>query len=640
MVDIEDLGNEMVDSCAPLHDIGNREKMESVTMEFIDLFTTNKITNAEELQSFITQSRHKNKLTITAVQLLHSYRLLLRDGIIKRLPDLEKLLKTKVLRGASGVMVITILTSPYPKSGEKITTFSCPYDCHYCPKEPDQPRSYISKEPAVLRANQNGFDPVKQFRSRGITYLTLGHVVDKVELLILGGTWSSYPEDYKEEFIRDTYYAANTFYNKLRPFSWSLAPGKGTEPALAQKDFDTNPRSRLSLEEEIHLNESSLCRIIGLTIETRPDKITPEELVKLRRYGVTRVQLGIQHVDNEILKKINRKCTTEDAIRAIRLLKDACFKVDIHIMPDLPFSTPELDAEMFGILLTSSDLQVDQWKIYPCATTPFTKIKEWYDAGAYKPYAEISYEKEITYADNTQKTITTNALFELILEVKRNVHPWIRINRIIRDIPSEFIHGGYDSINMRQMLQSEMKKRGYSCKCIRCREVKNKKVDLSQAEFLVRTYESSEGTEYYLSYEIPHNNILLGFLRLRLSDNAGIKVFPELEKTALIRELHVYGHVMPVDKNSSESTQHQGFGRKLLLKAEEIAMEHGYSRIAVISGVGVRNYYRKCGYLDEGYYLVKTLERNEVIRFDDLVVILVSFFLCLIAMVVYGITHV
>jgi len=618
MVDIEDIGNELVDSCVPRNEIANMEKLKTVTFEFVKLFESGEITTNEQLQQFIQQKRREAKLAISPVNLLHAYRLLLRDQEITRNKDLEKLLKTKVLRGASGVMVITILTSPYPKSGQKITTFSCPYDCHYCPKEPDQPRSYISKEPAVLRANQNGFDAVKQFRSRGLTYLTLGHVVDKVELLILGGTWSSYPEDYKEEFIRDTYYAANTFYHK---------------------NFDTTPRERLSLEEEIRLNESSLCRIIGLTIETRPDKITPEELITLRRYGVTRVQLGIQHVDNQILKKINRKCTNEDAIRAIRLLKDACFKLDIHIMPDLPFSSPELDEKMFKYILDSPDFQVDHWKVYPCAVTPWTKIKEWYDQGLYKPYAEKSYYKEITYPNGETRVIKTNDLFELILEVKRHVHPWIRINRIIRDIPGEFIHGGYshEEVNMRQYLQNEMKKRGYVCKCIRCREIKNKKVDFSHAQLMVKQYDSSGGIDYYISYEIPHptNDILLGFLRLRISKNAGLNgVFPELENTALIRELHVYGHVMPVDKTSAEATQHQGFGRKLLQKAEDIARENGYFRLAVISGVGVRNYYRKFGYTDEGYYLTKTLKDEIVntkdVENSDLVAILFMFLLTVV----------
>jgi ELP3 family radical SAM enzyme/protein acetyltransferase len=250
-------------------------------------------------------------------------------------------------------MVVTVVTSPWPKSAEvgygpdvegdvqksdafekpdetvqlskKNKTFSCKYDCYYCPSEPGQPRSYIKKEPAVARANQHRFDAIGQFRDRGLTYLINGHPFDKVELIVLGGTWTSYPRDYQDDFITDLYYAANTFYNK---------------------DFETNPREKKSLEEEITLNETSFCRIIGLTLETRPDQITNEEIIRYRRFGCTRVQLGVQHTDKDILKYVNRGCYTEDAIRSIKLLKNSCYKVDIHLMPDLPSSSPEKDRSM------------------------------------------------------------------------------------------------------------------------------------------------------------------------------------------------------------------------------------------------------------------------------------------------------
>lgn len=250
-------------------------------------------------------------------------------------------------------MVVTVVTSPWPKSSEqnygpdvegsvhdadaftkpeetiklskKNKTFSCKYDCFYCPSEPGQPRSYIKKEPAVARANQHRFDAINQFRDRGLTYLINGHPFDKVELIVLGGTWTSYPRDYQDDFICDLYYAANTFYNK---------------------DYETNPREKKTLEEEILMNETSFCRIIGLTLETRPDQINAEEIIRFRRFGVTRVQLGVQHVDKDILQYVNRGCYTEDAINAIRLLKDSCYKVDIHLMPDLPSSSPEKDRSM------------------------------------------------------------------------------------------------------------------------------------------------------------------------------------------------------------------------------------------------------------------------------------------------------
>jgi ELP3 family radical SAM enzyme/protein acetyltransferase len=565
----------------PFNLIENQEIMEEIVRQLIDT----EIQTGRDFEKFLVSMRRQYKIPVGNVQLLYTYRILLQERKIMKNKTCESFLKAKSCRSNSGVMVVTVVTSPYPKSGEKITKFSCPYNCHYCPAEPDQPRSYLLKEPAVHRANRNKFDAVDQFRDRGSCYIVNGHPFDKVELIVLGGTWSSYPEDYKEEFVRDLYYAGNTFFDK---------------------NFMITPRERKSLDEEIKLNETALCRIIGLTIETRPDQIHKKELMTLRRYGVTRIQLGIQHTDDEILRGVNRQCTTKKAIHAIKMLKDTCFKVDIHLMPDLPGSSPEKDEAMFRYILESPDLQVDQWKIYPCEVVPWTEIKKWYDEGSYKPYADCKYEMGI----NSRK-IQTNPLFELLIRVKHQVHPWIRINRIIRDIPSEYISAGNDAEDLRQHLQKEMRLRNLACKCIRCREVKDKKTNIEEAQLVVRTYDASGGKEFFMSYESPDQKILYGFLRLRLSNHTGANIFPELEKTALIRELHVYGKVIPVyskDMKDKKSVQHGGFGTKLLLEAQKIAKENGFMRIAVISGVGVRNYYRKLGFVDEEYFLIKNLD--------------------------------
>ncbi|CDJ65260.1 hypothetical protein ENH_00003180 [Eimeria necatrix] len=491
-------------------------------------------------------------------------------------PMLESLMRRKAVRTNSGVIVITVLTAP--------GRFSCPQDCHYCPNEPGQPRSYLSTEPAVLRANQNGWSPLKQFKDRAETLKRNGHVVDKIEILVLGGTWSGYPQDYQEEFIRDIYYAANVFG----------AP----EPV----------RQPLSLEEEQSLNETADCRIVGLTLETRPDFITRYELRRLRRFGCTRVQIGVQHVDDNVLQYINRGCTRRDAIKAIRMLKDAGFKVDVHLMPDLPSSNPDLDRQMFHYALCSPDLQADQWKIYPCEVTPFSTIEQWYKEGKFVPYADTDGD----------------TLLSLICSVKAAVHPWIRLNRVVRDIPNQSIIGGNSITNLRQELSRELQHRHLRCRCIRCREVKDAQFDLgvtevcifmivcSIAELCIRRYETNGGVEYFVSFETPDRKTIFGFLRLRLRARRSSRdcPFSVLNGAALLRELHVYGCLVPHGEAKSSGDlrpQHAGFGRRLIQAAEILALANGYHRMAVIAGIGSREYYRMSGYQVDDTYMVKDL---------------------------------
>lgn len=558
------------------------------------------ISTKEKVKKIKIELSRKHHLMPSNANLLYTYRSMILDGTIEANHDFERLFKGHSYRENSGVMVITVVTSPTPKGQD----FSCKYDCHYCPSEPahagngfqNQPRSYIFNEPGVRRANRNKFDAVLQLRDRARSYIINGLPVDKIEIIILGGTWHSYPEDYREEFVRDLFYAANTLWDS---------------------DFNENPRAKYDIKEEQRINETDKSRIIGVTIETRPDQINSKSVVELRRLGVTRVQLGVQHIDDNILKIINRQCKTRTVIRAIKLLKDSCFKVDIHLMPDLPGSDYGKDMEMFKYVLGSPDIQADQWKIYPCMTIPWTEIKRWYDIGEYKPYAESMVEMD--NGDGVIKMV--NPLMELIIRVKSMCHPWIRLNRIIRDIPDEYMINLKEIqekdisafSNMRQFVQDRMKSRGLACRCIRCREVKGKKVvNLEEAEVVIRTYDASDGIEYFLSFESKDRETLYGFLRLRLSDMVGRYknkvVFEELVGSALIRELHVYGSVVEVDKNREDGVQHYGFGSRLIQRAEEIAIGHGFRKISVISGVGVREYYRKKGYMDGDYFLNKRLD--------------------------------
>jgi len=562
-----------------------------------------KINTREKLTTFINNKTKKYKKVIFRSHLLYVLRTKYKNPPLMLL----ELLISKSNRTDSGVQVVAILTSPFPTyiddDGEEIKQeFSCAYDCHMCPKQPNVPRSYIGRdmenkedkvgEPAVLRAQYNKFDPVYQIHDRLNSYVGNGMVPDKLEVIVLGGTWSSYPKKYQDQFICSIYYAANTFMEDKRPM----------------KDLETEKK----------INENTKCHVIGLTLETRPDQINKVELIRFRKFGVTRVQLGVQHTNDRLLRRINRMCYDKHTIRAIKMLKDNCFKVDIHLMPDLPqplleeyqhekdatnenidykFDVCEEDKIMFYKVINYEEYQADQWKIYPCMVVPWTKLKEEYEKGLYKPYGE---EKD-------------SKLIDLLIDVKSQVKPWIRLNRIVRDIPSQHIEGGMSDVSGRQTLERKMKKLGLNCNCIRCREIGKRKVDLTKAEFMIRTYNGSGGIEHFLSYEIQDGNnpnILIGFLRLRFNnpDNE-IVFFKELEKCAFIRELHVYGNVVGVGSRSN-ATQHKGFGTKLVQKACEIAFGNGYKKIAVISGIGVKNYYRRFGFEDEDYFMTKKLDSN------------------------------
>ena len=512
---------------------------------------------------------------MTKATLISNYRQLLKDGILPENKRFSQLLTKRSVRTMSGVSVITVLSKP----------FACPGKCVYCPTEPEMPKSYLSNEPAAMRAKLNLFDGFRQVTMRIKALENNGHEVDKLEVLILGGTWSVYPEKYQQEFVRDLFYAANIF-------------------------GQTEKRKKLSLAEEQKINEDAKYKIIGLTLETRPDFINEIEIKKMRTLGCTRVQLGVQHTDNKILDLIQRGHTIEQSIKATRLLKEVGLKVDHHYMPDLPGSTPAKDLEMMKYVFSSPDLQPDQLKIYPCIVNEFAELNTWLKEKKYKPYSET-------------------ALLNLLLEIKKITPPYIRINRLIRDIPEESIIAGNKVTNLRQALQQKLKEQGQSCKCLRCREVRGEEVDINQIELVARVYKASQGTEYFLSFENKDKSKVYAFLRLRINDAPEKNIFPELENTSLVRELHVYGKMIPVtndetDDDSSTTrpsspwpdaqdfaiskTQHLGLGKRLMARAEGITKEQDLNKIAVIAGIGVRNYYKKLGYELEGTYMTKILK--------------------------------
>ena len=380
--DIEDIYQRLDDAA------GTMEELPKV-IAFAKMLLNYGPTTDKELTQAMSIARKKIKMMPRRSQLL---------SVLPRLKEekeadpagyatIKQLLVKKASKSQSGVLVITVLTAPYPIVNGKKQKFSCAWNCYYCPNEPDQPRSYLHDEPAVKRANENGFDAVLQFTDRAATLAMNGHPVDKIELLVLGGTWASYPHEYQEEFVRDLFYAANTF---------------GDRGENCRKE-------RLSLAEEQRMNESAEAKIIGLTLETRPDTIDAFELRRLRHYGCTRVQLGVQHTDDTVLKKINRGCYTADTIAALALLKDACYKVDIHLMPNLPGSSIAIDTAMFERVLYDEHLQADQWKIYPCEIVPWTVIKKWHDEGSYHPYGEEELSEVLAVCKRQVRWSTLNS---------------------------------------------------------------------------------------------------------------------------------------------------------------------------------------------------------------------------------------
>jgi ELP3 family radical SAM enzyme/protein acetyltransferase len=577
--DIEDIHRDVHKEMGYKENTQFNSLIESIAEEFkrdIERFKT-----TSDIDRFKKNIQKKYKYTISNAEFIKIYKHLNLDN-----QQLRNLITKKKCKSNSGVLVITLLTSAHPeyideKGNVKTARFSCKHDCAYCPNEPAhegnnwvaQPRSYLYSEPAVLRANANDFDAIKQMNSRISTLINMGHIPDKLEIIVLGGTWCEYPRNYQDRFITEIYYAANIY-------------------------FDRDPkRPKKTLEEEIEINETSTIHIIGLTLETRPDTINIEEIANFRRYNCTRIQLGVQHTNNKVLQKINRGHTIECAYDAIKLLKNNCYKVDIHIMPNLPGSSYDIDKIMLEEVLYDQRIQVDQYKIYPTAIVPFTRIKRWFDEGTYIPYDDM-------------------LLYELIKEFKKKVQKYKRLNRIIRDIPGHYIEGGYSTkfVNMRQLLQDDMRENKWGCKCIRCREIKgNILTSLDNIKLNIEIYRASDCNEYHISFDTDcDKNYLIGFLRLRLSgvseeEDNNLQVLPSIKGCALIRELHVYSNLNSVGDNIEGSMQHKGFGKQLVAKAEEIAANNGYRRIAIISGTGVRGYYRKLGYELIDTYMIKDI---------------------------------
>lgn len=478
-------------------------------------------------------------------QLIKAYQKLVEENQTKRIPWLEEILISKPVRTLSGVTPLTVLLQP----------FSCPGKCLYCPDQGGVPKSYLADEPAVLRARQFNYDPQKQVKYRLDVFKLMGHRIAKIELIILGGSFSHYPRGYRQSFLQACFDAAN----------------------LGQKSA--------TLSQAQKANEKAQRKIIGITIETRPDLINPKEIEFLRKLGVTRVELGVQSLSPSVLKKIRRGHGLKEVIQATRLLKDAGFKVCYHLMPGLPGSSFKKDIQMFQKIFTNSRFQPDFLKIYPCVVLKDAPLYHQWQKGNYQP-------------------LTDQELVKLLVAIKKNIPSYVRINRLGRDIPVGNIIAGYRYSHIRQLAQKQLKKEKKTCQCIRCREIKTQ-AKTTQLKLEIIDYPASRGQEYFLQF-VDRQNRLSALLRLRLPPKNSKPFFPVLKNTALVRELHTYGQSLALGERKL-APQHRGLGKKLLKKAEAIAQERGFEKIAVISGIGVRPYYRALGYQLRQTYMLKTL---------------------------------
>ena len=473
--------------------------------------------------------------------------------------QLLPILKRKTTRTISGVTVIATMTKPYP----------CPQPepCAYCPGGPTQgsPQSYTGHEPAAMRGTQNNYDPYLQVQSRIDQLTAIGHKVDKIELIIMGGTFPATPQEYQTWFIQRCL------------------------DAITQKQS-------ASLEEAKTNAETSKTRNVGITVETRPDWAKQQHVDAMLDMGVTRIELGVQNPNDQIYQLVGRTHTVADVAEATRIAKDSGLKIVYHLMPGMPGSNPTKDLEAFKQVFTSPDFKPDMLKIYPCLCIAGTKAYDWYQKGTYKPY-------------------TTEEAANIIAEIKKIIPPWVRVMRVQRDIPARLILAGVNKSNLRQLVHKKLTAQGSKCQCIRCREVghrmavSNVKPDLDKVKILTRHYEASEGKEFFISAEDPENNVLLGYLRLRIPSEKAHRPEITAVPSAIVRELHIYGPLVPVGKHSASAWQHKGYGKVLLGEAERLArVDFGLEKLLVISALGTRRYYMRFGYERDGVYVSKKLE--------------------------------
>ena len=652
-------------------------KLEKIILELLK----SNFQNGFDLNCFKRKMAKKYGITCPKnIALLKAYHKLLQEKRIKQNEGIEQALKTRPVRSLSGIVNVSLLTKPWPCKGK----------CLFCPQQKGLPKSYLKEEPACQRAILTKFSPKKQVLTRLLSLELTGHPIDKIELRIIGGTWHYYPLAYRKWFIKQCYKTCNNF---------SLPPFK---------------RKRLlnNLKQEQKRNETAKARIIGITIETRPDCVDKKAIQEMRELGITRVELGVQSIFDDVLQINQRGHSVADIAKATLLLKEAGFKVSYQLMPNLPKSNPKRDLLLFKEVFQNPSFRPDLIKIYPLALLKNTGVYRLYQKNKFKPYTEkqllkllIALKKEIPlwcriervirdipkkyiveggaqisnlrelvqeglkkegakckcircrevgtnyspkdklylfkevfqnpsfkpdlikiyplallkntgvyklYQKGQFKPYTEKQLIALLKSAKKKVPYYCRIQRLTRDIPSPSIVVGPAKIsNMRQILARGSKEENWHCKCIRCREVGKNYRPKEKLYLFRKDYDASDGKEIFLSYESKNRERLYSLLRLRIPSKENVIL--ALKDVAIIREVHTYGQLHSLGgKSNTVSPQHKGLGKKLIRQAEKITKkEFSLKKLAVISGIGVRGYYRKLGYELDGTYMVKYLRSNK-----------------------------
>lgn len=520
--------------------------------------------------------------------LVFAYRQIVESGDWEEDPELLAKIRMKPIRTLSGVTTVTVLTKPYP----------CPGKCIFCPTETCEPKSYLSDEPGARRALQNHFDPFLQVTTRLQALHSVGHPVDKIELLILGGTFNAYPKRYQQWFVEECFRAMNqgeiprsSGVDRDIQFDSSLQP--------ANPAGEYTP-SQPVLKGLLKQNEMALHRNVGLVLETRPDEITYAELAWMRSLGATKLQMGAQSLNDDILKLNQRGHTNRDTLQAVNRARASGYKIVLHWMPNLLGATPEGDVQdfhkMWGNLEGKGGLCPDEIKIYPTQLLESAELYQYWQRGEYHPYTE-------------------DQLIHLLADVKAMVPRYCRVNRVIRDIPSTHVVEGNRRTSLRQDALLEMSRRGVNCQCIRCREVRGEKIEVDQLSLVDLEYfpaslpGEASSKEHFLSFVTPADRIV-GYLRLSIPLSKEPELashLSDLTGTAIIREVHVYGQALKVGSGQPGAAQHIGLGTRLIDEAVRISLLAGFDKLAVISAVGTREYYRSRGFEDGSLYQIRRI---------------------------------
>ena len=554
-------------------------------------------------------------------EIISAYNEAVGSKLITASSKIEKLLVKKPTRTMSGVTPVTILTKPFP----------CPGKCIFCPSDVRMPKSYLSDEPGAQRAERNWFDPYLQTYDRLLALQANGHDTSKVEMIILGGTWSFYPEKYQIWFIKRVFEALNQFgrtderqtvikhyqqmsevYQKVNSYSPSSDPKKNQQ-TLKKYEISGNkiaktynqiisevyvaPERRAGfdqfqtaewreLEQEQKINETTECRCVGLVIETRPDNISQAEVLRIRRLGATKVQIGFQSLNDEVLAKNHRGHDVAATRRAVRLLRQAGFKIHAHWMPNLYGSNPEQDYQDYLKMFADDDFKPDELKIYPCSLIETAELMQYFEQGLWRPYSE-------------------QELLELLIKCFIATPEYCRLTRVVRDIGADDIVVGNKKTNFRQLVEAEIVKRKLHVKEIRAREIRGRGFDPTKVKIKQTEYSTSVSQEIFIQAvaKVSGEEKLLGFLRLSLPSEKNF--VEELADSAIIREVHVYGQVEAVGESGKTKAQHLGLGKKMVALAQTLAKARGFTKLAVISAVGTREYYRKLGFIDGEFYQFK-----------------------------------